>query len=80
MVPGEMPIITIGYKYNARKVLYFIVTDNIGITQTVLPYLSKYPYKFTNVAIIPVSRPPVMSKFFLLLMRLTPTTNQYSQI
>ena len=35
MLPGEMPLITIGYKYNARKVLSFIVTDNAGIKKTV---------------------------------------------
>ena len=28
MVPGDRPLITIGYKYNARKVLSFIVTEN----------------------------------------------------
>ena len=26
MVPGDRPLIAIGYKYNARKFLYFIVT------------------------------------------------------
>ena len=28
MVPGGRPLISIGYKYNARKDLSFIVTDN----------------------------------------------------
>ena len=28
MVPGDRPLISIRYKYNAQKVLYFIVTDN----------------------------------------------------
>ena len=28
MVPGERPLTTVGYKYNLRKVLYLIVTDN----------------------------------------------------
>ena len=28
MVPGGRPIIVIGYKYNARKVIYFISTDD----------------------------------------------------
>ena len=62
MTPGYRPIISIGYKYNARKVLSFIVTDNAGITNTGIPYLSKYPDQFTNVAIRPVARPLVMSK------------------
>ena len=76
MVPGDRPLIAIGYRYNARKVLYFIITDNAGSTNTGITYLSKYPDQFTNVAICPVDRPLVMSKIFLLLMRLTPTTNQ----
>ena len=60
MVPRDRPLIAIGYKYNARKVTCFIVTDNAGITNTVIPYLSKYPDQFTNVSILPVARPLVM--------------------
>ena len=57
MVPGYRLIIAIGYNYNARKFLYFIVTDNAGSTKTSITYLSKYPDQFTNVAIRPVARP-----------------------
>ena len=64
MVPGGRPCIAIGYKYNARKVISFIVTDNAGITKTGIPYLSKYPDQFTNVSICPVARPLVMSQKF----------------
>ena len=56
MVTGGLLLIDIGYKYNARKVLYFIVTDNAGSTKTGIPYLSKYPDQFTNVSILPVNR------------------------
>ena len=80
MLPGDRPLIAIGYKYNARKVLSFIVTDNAGSTKTGIPYSSKYPDQFTNVAICPSARPLVLSKSFLLLMRLNPTTNQGSLI
>ena len=62
MVPGDRPLIAIGYKYNAHKVLSFIVTDNSDITKTDIPYLSNYPDQFTNVAIRPIARPLVMSK------------------
>ena len=62
MLPGGWPLIAIGYKYNARKVLYFIVMDNAGSRNTGIPYLSKYPDQFTNVSICPVARPLVMSK------------------
>ena len=66
MVPGGRPLIAIGYKYNARKVIFFIVTENAGSTKTGIPYLSKYPDQFTNVAIRPVAHPLVMSICFLL--------------
>ena len=62
MVPGDRPLISIGYKYNARKVLSFIVTYNTGSTNNGIAYLSKYTDQFTNVAIFPVARPLLMSK------------------
>ena len=61
MVPGGRPLIAVGYKYNVRKFLSFIVTNNVGITKTGIPYLSKYTDQFTNVAIRPVARPLIMS-------------------
>ena len=63
MVPGGWPLIAICYKYNVRKVLSFIVTNNAGSTKTGIPYLSKYTEQFTNVSIRPVARPVVMSNF-----------------
>ena len=40
MIPGDRPLIAIGYKYNARRVLSFIVTKNAGSTKTGIPYCS----------------------------------------
>ena len=80
MVPGGRPLIDIGYKYNARKVLSFIVTDKAGSTKSGIPYLSKYPDQFNNVSIRPVSLTLVMSKINLLLMRLISTKNQGNMI
>ena len=60
VVPRDRPLIAIGYNYNAQKVLSFIVTYNAGITKTGIPYLSKDPDTFTNVAIRPVARPLFM--------------------
>ena len=54
MVPRDRPLIDIGYNYNAQKVISLIVTDNTGKTKTSIPYLSKYPDQFTNVAIHPL--------------------------
>ena len=64
MVPGGRPIIAIGYKYNARKVLYFIVTYNTGITQADITHLSKYPDQFSNFSISPVVCTLVVYKLF----------------
>ena len=60
MLPGDRQLIAIGYKYNTRRVLSSIVTDNAGIKMTGIPYLSKYPDQFTNVAISIVAHPLVM--------------------
>ena len=60
MVPVDRPLIAIGYKYNAHKFLYLIVTYNAGIKNTSIPCLSKYPDQFNNVAISPVARLLVM--------------------
>ena len=64
MLPGGRLLIAIDYKYNTLKVIYFIVTDNVGSTKTGITYLSKYPDQFTNAAIGPVALPLFMSSFF----------------
>ena len=64
MVPGGRLIINIGYKYNAHKVLYFIVIDDAWRTNSGITYLPKHPGQYSNVAISPVYHPFVMYKFF----------------
>ena len=64
MEPRVRPLIAIDYNYNARKVIYFIITDNTGSTQSGLPYLYQYLDNFNIVAIVAVARPVVVSKFF----------------
>ena len=46
------------------KVIYFIDIEDKLITNSGIPYLSKYPDPFSNVAIFPVDWPLVMYKFF----------------
>ena len=53
-------IIDIGYKYNLRKVLSFIATEDRGSTKYDIPSLSKYHDPFSNVAISHVACPLVM--------------------
>ena len=50
MVPGGSLSVSIGYKYNVQKVLYFIFTDNSGITKTGIPY---YLSILTNLLMFP---------------------------
>ena len=40
-VPGDRPIIAIGYKYNARKVICFIDKDDTWSTKAGITYLYK---------------------------------------
>ena len=80
MVPGGRPLIDIGHKYNACKVVYFIVIEDSGITKAGIPYLYKYPDLFSNVFIIPVYRHLVMSKFFVSVNGIDPQKNQGSLI
>ena len=76
MVPGDRPLVAIGYNYNARKVLSFIVTDNAGRTNTGIPY---FPSILTNLLMFPFALllvPLLCQIIFLLYMRLTHTTSQ----
>ena len=64
MVPGERPVLAIGYKYNSQKVVSFFATAGAGRTTLGIPHLLKYPDQFSNVSIRPFSRPLLVSKFF----------------
>ena len=60
MVPRRRPLISIGYKYNERKVLYVIITENAWSTQAGFPILDQ----FSNVSTCPVACPLAVYKFF----------------
>ena len=64
VVPGDRLLIDVGCKYISWKVLYLIATEDSGIIKYGITYLSKYPYPFYNVAILPVAHPILMSTFF----------------
>ena len=55
MVPRESTLIAIGYKYNAKKVLYFISTYDAGRKKPGISYSCKYLDPFSNVVICPVA-------------------------
>ena len=62
MVPGDRQIIDMGYTYNLKNILSFIVTEKSGSAKPDIPYLSKYTDQFTNVSTCPVACPLVISK------------------
>ena len=43
IVTGDRTLMEIGYRYNSRKVLGFIVTEGTGSTEPGDPYLSSFP-------------------------------------
>ena len=63
-MPGDRLIIDIVFKYNTNKVIYIIATEDKWTKNAGIPHLSKYPIRFDNVSIIPVSCPIVMSTLF----------------
>ena len=53
-VPGERPLLSIGYKYNSRKALGFIATEGAVSTEPGDPYLSHFPDIYSNVSFPPL--------------------------
>jgi hypothetical protein len=59
-------LIAVGYKYNKKCVLHFIMTENAGSTGPGNPYEMKFADEHRNVCIHKVSRPEVISEFFMI--------------
>ena len=79
-VPGERPLIDIGYKYNAQKVLYFINAEDSGITKY---GITIYLGTLTHLMMLKLSLLLVLLSCISsldLLTRLTTTTNPASMI
>ena len=62
MLPGERPLIAIGYKQEAHNFLKLICTEEAGSTKSGITYLYKYLDPFSNDIILPVPRPLAMYK------------------
>ena len=63
-VPGNRPLMAIGYKYNSRKFLEFISTEGYGSTEPCDPYSSFFPDNYFNVYIPPTVLPCVLGRYF----------------
>jgi hypothetical protein len=68
-VPDEdddIKIVFVSYKYNARKVLHFVMTDGAGSTvpDPNRAYIARFPDEFGNLAARKVPRPACLSDYF----------------
>jgi hypothetical protein len=58
-------LVALGYKYNSRKVMCFILTKNAGSTAPSLkPYIAKCPDQHGNVRERRVQRPAILGEYF----------------
>jgi len=57
-------IVAIGYKYNAKKVLFFVMTKGAGSTESGAPYVAKFPDRYGNRCTRNVERPACLSRLF----------------
>ena len=63
-VPVDRPPVAIGYKYNSRKVLLFITTDESGSVGPGGTYLSGFPDNYSKVSICHVVCLLLISRYF----------------
>ena len=57
-------MVCIGYKYNKKKVLTFLLTKGAGSSEAGEPYSAKFPDKYGNVCVRHVARPQCITNFF----------------
>ena len=64
IVPGYMPLISIGYNHRSQKILGFIDAEGSRITEPGVAYLYCYPDNYYNFSIRPVFSPYVIGGYF----------------
>ena len=62
--PGCRQLMTIGYNYNSRKVLWFIDTEGAGSTEPGDHYLSLFLDMYSHVSVCLVVRPHLLDRYF----------------
>lgn len=62
--PNGSKLIAIGYKYNSKKVLSFVMTKGAGNTTEGKPYIARFTDKYGNINGRSVQRPEVLSKYY----------------
>ena len=57
-------LVCIGYKYNKKTVLTFILTRGAGSSEPGDPYEARFPDKYGNLCVRHVARPQVIANYF----------------
>ena len=63
-VNEQQDLVCIGYKYNSKNVLTFVMTKGAGSTSPGKPYQAKFPDMFGNVCVREVEQPDIISNYF----------------
>jgi len=63
-VKENVHLICIGYKYNKKKVLTFVMTKRAGKSTDGEPYKARFPDKYDNVCVQLVQRPAIFANYF----------------
>ena len=61
---GDNELVAIGYRYNSKVTLCFVITKNAGSTGKGTPYEMKFTDSHGNIHVRLVDRPSVISEFF----------------
>jgi len=62
--PNGADLVAIGYRYNSKVTLSFVISKNAGSTRKGSPYEMKFSDSHGNVHVRLVDRPSVISEFF----------------
>ena len=60
----NVPILALGYKYNRRKVLFFVATKGAGAATPGEPYVARFNDALGNLHRRFVPRPSIISRYF----------------
>jgi hypothetical protein len=60
----DVPLLAIGYKYNRRKVLFFVATRGAGTTTPGDPYVQRWADDHGNLCVRQIPRPTILSEYF----------------
>ena len=63
-VTCDIPLMAIGYKYNYRKILWYISNRGSGSTEPDYPYVSHFRDIYSNIVFRPIVSPKFLGRYF----------------